>query len=74
MKKVTTEELENLQTLRKKFNETKLNIADAELLKRKLFIDLDGLSKEYQELEALLLENYGKVSVNLQTGEINDQD
>lgn len=74
MKKVTTEELENLQTLHQKFNETKLNIADAELLKRKLFIDLDNLSKEYQELEALLLENYGKVSVNLQTGEINDQD
>lgn len=74
MKTVTTEELENLQTLHKKFNETKLNIADAELLKQKLFIDLDGLSKEYQELEASLLEKYGKVSVNLQTGEINDED
>jgi hypothetical protein len=74
MKTVTTEELEGLRTLHQKFNETKLNIADAELLKRKLFIDLDNLSKEYQELEALLLENYGKVSVNLQTGEINDQD
>lgn len=74
MKTVTTEELENLQTLHKKFNETKLNIADAELLKQKLFIDLDGLSKEYQELEASLLEKYGKVSVNLKTGEINDED
>lgn len=72
MKTVTTEELEGLRTLRQKFNETKLNIADAELLKHKLFRDLDALSKEYQEIEALLLDKYGKVSVNLQTGEVND--
>jgi len=72
MKSVTTEELETLKTLHQKFNDTKLNIADAELLKHKLFRDLDALSKEYQEIEALLLEKYGKVSVNLQTGEIND--
>ena len=74
MKTVTTEELEGLRTLHQKFNETKLNIADAELLKRKLFIDLDKLSKKYQEIETSLLEKYGKVSVNLQTGEINDED
>lgn len=72
MKIVTTEELEVLKALHQKFNETKLNIADAELLKHKLFRDLDDLSKEYKELEALLLDKYGKVSVNLQTGEIND--
>ena len=74
MKTVTTEELEGLRALHQKFNETKLNIADAELLKRKLFIDLDKLSKKYQEIETSLLEKYGKVSVNLQTGEINDED
>lgn len=74
MKTVTTEELEGLRALHQKFNETKLNIADAELLKQKLFIDLDSLSKKYQEIEALLLDKYGKVSVNLQTGEINDED
>ena len=72
MKSVTTEELETLKTLHQKFNDTKLNIADAELLKHKLFRDLDAFSKEYKEIEALLLEKYGKVSVNLQTGEIND--
>jgi hypothetical protein len=72
MKTVTTEELEILKVLHQKFNETKLNIADAELLKQKLFIDLDNLSKEYKELEALLLDKYGKVNINLQTGEIND--
>ena len=72
MKIVTTEELEVLKALHQKFNETKLNIADAELLKHKLFRDLDALSKEYQEIEALLLDKYGKVSVNLQTGEVND--
>lgn len=72
MKIVTTEELEVLKALHQKFNETKLNIADAELLKHKLFRDLDDLSKEYKELEALLLDKYGKVNINLQTGEIND--
>jgi len=46
MKSVTTEELETLKTLHQKFNDTKLNIADAELLKHKLFRDLDALSKE----------------------------
>ena len=56
MKIVTTEELEVLKALHQKFNETKLNIADAELLKHKLFRDLDDLSKEYKELEALLLD------------------
>ena len=74
MKTVTTEELEGLRTLHQKFNETKLNIADAELLKQKLFIDLDSLSKEYKQIETSLLDKYGKVSVNLQTGEINDED
>ena len=72
MKIVTTEELEVLKALHKKFNETKLNIADAELLKHKLFRDLDDLSKEYKKLEALLLDKYGKVNINLQTVEIND--
>jgi hypothetical protein len=74
MKTVTTEELENLKDLSLKFNEAKVSIADAELAKHKFFRDLDALSNEYKELETVLLEKYGNVNINLQTGEINDQD
>jgi len=74
MKTVTTEELENLKELSLKFNEAKVSIADAELAKHKFFRDLDALSNEYKELETVLLEKYGNVNINLQTGEINDQD
>jgi hypothetical protein len=74
MKTVTTEELENLKELSLKFNEAKVSIADAELAKHKFFRDLDALSNDYKELETVLLEKYGNVNINLQTGEINDQD
>ena len=74
MKTVTTEELENLKDLSIKFNEAKVSIAEAELAKHKFFRDLDALSNEYKELETVLLEKYGNVNINLQTGEINDQD
>jgi hypothetical protein len=74
MKTVTTEELENLKELSLKFNEAKVSIAEAELAKHKFFRDLDALSNDYKELETVLLEKYGNVNINLQTGEINDQD
>lgn len=74
MKTVTTEELENLKDLSLKFNEAKVSIAEAELAKHKFFRDLDALFNEYKELETVLLEKYGNVNINLQTGEINDQD
>lgn len=74
MKTVTTEELENLKDLSLKFNEAKVSIAETELAKHKFFRDLDALSNEYKELETVLLEKYGNVNINLQTGEINDQD
>jgi len=74
MKTVTTEELENLKDLSLRFNEAKVSIAEAELEKHKFFRDLDALSAQYKELEATLIEKYGNVNINLQTGEINDQD
>lgn len=72
MKKVEQEELDNLRSLHNKFNETKLAIADAELSKNKLFRDIESLSKEFMNAEALLLNKYGNVDINLTTGEITD--
>lgn len=74
MKTVTTEELEKLKDLSLRFNEAKVSIAEAELAKHKFFRELDALSAQYKELEATLIEKYGNVNINLQTGEINDQD
>ena len=70
MKKVEQEELDGLRTLHQKFNETKISIADAELSKNKLFRDLESLSKEFVEAESFLMDKYGNVNINLNTGEI----
>lgn len=74
MKKVEQEELENLRALHQRFNETKIAIADAELSKNKFFRDLESLSKEFAEVETLLLEKYGNVNINLTTGEITNDE
>ena len=72
MKKVEQEELENLRALHQRFNETKIAIADAELSKNKLFRDLESLSKEFVEAESFLMDKYGNVNINLNTGEITN--
>jgi predicted nucleic acid-binding Zn-ribbon protein len=79
MKKIETSELEALQNLNKSFTDLRTKLADLEIANRNIqsqknavFLDMDGLSTKFKSLEADLLEKYGNVKVNLETGEITD--
>lgn len=79
MKKIKKSELEALQNLNKSFTDLRTKLADLEIANRNIqsqknavFLDMDGLSTKFKSLEADLLEKYGNVKVNLETGEITD--
>jgi hypothetical protein len=79
MKQITQEELELLQKTHSDFNNTKLSLADIEIAIKQLelkkivvFSELEKISLDYKDIETNLLEKYGDVSINLNTGKIND--
>ena len=79
MKKITEQELEDLRRVNSEFNSLKGKIADAEIEIKKLnvfkedvFYKLETVSIDFKEQEKKLLEIYGNVNINLQTGEITD--
>ena len=70
-KKLTKEELSNLQELNNAFNATKNQLADIELNKMSVVANLASLRSKFSEMEQTLVEKYGQDSViNLQTGEV----
>ena len=80
MKAIEKQELETLRELNKSFVELRAKLADLEIAKRNIqsqknlvFNDLDKLSSEFKSIEADLLEKYGNVKINLETGEITDE-
>lgn len=79
MKTITEQELEDLRKVHSDFNSLKGKIADAEIEIKKLnvfkddvFSKLETASLDFKEQEKKLLDVYGKVNINLQTGEITD--
>jgi hypothetical protein len=79
MKVLETQELESLKEINNKFNSLRNSIADNEISIKQLennkaliFSELEKISLEHKEIEAILFDKYGKVSINLETGEIND--
>jgi len=79
MKTITEQELEDLRRVNSEFNTLKGKIADAEFEIKKLnvfkddvFSKLETVSIDFKEQEKKLLEVYGNVNINLQTGEITD--
>lgn len=79
MKKITEQELEDLKRVNSEFNSLKGKIADAEIEIKKLsvfkedvFSKLETVSIDFKEQEKKLLDAYGNVNINLQTGEIID--
>jgi hypothetical protein len=79
MKTITEQELEELRRVNSEFNSLKGKIADAEIEIKKLnvfkedvFSKLETVSIDFKEQEKKLLDVYGKVNINLQTGEITD--
>jgi hypothetical protein len=79
MKTITEQELEDLRKVHSDFNSLKGKIADAEIEIKKLnvfkedvFSKLETVSIDFKEQEKKLLDIYGNVNINLQTGEITD--
>ena len=79
MKAIEKQELETLRDLNKSFVDRRTKLADLEIANRNIqsqknlvFNDLDKLSSEFKSIEADLLEKYGNVKINLETGEIQD--
>jgi hypothetical protein len=79
MKAIEKQELETLRELNKSFVELRTKLADLEIANRNIqsqknlvFSDMDKLSSEFKSIEADLLEKYGNVKINLETGEITD--
>ena len=76
MKKIEEQELQTLRELNKSFVELRTKLADLEIANRNIqsqknlvFSDMDKLSSEFKTIESELLEKYGNVKVNLETGE-----
>jgi hypothetical protein len=81
MKKVTEQELENLKRVNSEFNSLKNKLAEAEIeikkiniFKEDVFNKLELASTDFKEQEKKLLDTYGKVNINLQTGEITNDE
>lgn len=79
MKNIEQSELEKLRNLNKSFIDLRNKLSDLEIASRNInvqkgivFDGMDQLSSEFKSLEADLLEKYGNVKINLQTGEITD--
>ena len=79
MKTITEQELQDLRRVNSEFNTLKGKIADAEIeikkinvFKEDIFSKLEIVSLDFKEQEKKLLEVYGNVNINLQTGEITD--
>lgn len=75
MKKLTTEELKNVQSFVGEFNTLKMKIGDATIAQCTLVGQVDLLKEEYNAYELTLMEKYGKDAViNVQTGDITEKE
>lgn len=79
MKSIEKEELERLRDVNYKLHSLKNNIAEIEmsiraleLNKASVFTNIDELNVEFKSLEKELTEKYGNVSINLETGNIQE--
>jgi hypothetical protein len=79
MKSIEKEELEKLRDVNHRLYSLKNNIAEIELSIRALelnkssvFTSIDELNVEFRSLEKELTQKYGNVSINLETGNIQE--
>tara|TARA_R110002012_G_scaffold92757_3_gene225139 strand:- start:6015 stop:6263 length:249 start_codon:yes stop_codon:yes gene_type:complete len=74
-KKITEQELTQLQTLNKDFNTAKSQLGDLTLQKHGLCLRVEKIKAEFQALETQLADQYGKEAViNLETGIIKEKE
>ena len=74
MKKVTDEQLEQLQKFVATINEGQAAIGGLEIQKQELVREVEKMIADLKGMQADLEKEYGNVTVNLTTGEITDAD
>tara|TARA_R100000908_G_scaffold64532_1_gene48825 strand:- start:2442 stop:2714 length:273 start_codon:yes stop_codon:yes gene_type:complete len=75
MKKLTKDELANLQNLQKDFNTAKLELGNTVLQQSKIMESIEIIKSKFGEKEKELMDKYGKdVTINLETGEISEKE
>ena len=81
MKTITEQELEDLRRIHLEFSSSKEKLADVEIeikrlksFKEDLFSKIKTAVKDFSDQQNKLVEVYGNVSIDLQTGEIKDRD
>ena len=72
VKKITEEELKSVQEKVGKINSAQMQVGGLEVQKHIALHQVTNLQDELQALQKTLENKYGKVSVNLQTGEITE--
>ena len=72
---LSKEQLELLQGLQKQFNDSKFEIADLEIKKADLISGIADIKEKFAEQEKSLMEEFGQNAIiNLQTGEVKDEE
>jgi len=74
MSKIKTEELEALQKVVGNINNLQMQIGGIEAQKHELLHAIASENNELQKIQKDLEETYGKISVNLQDGEITEDE
>mgnify|MGYP003142257853 FL=1 len=86
IKKITPEELENVQKVRSKYQEITVKLGQIQVQRMQITNQIEMLNKAEEDLRkewgdtqgeeqtaiSDLQEKYGKVNINLDSGEIND--
>ena len=73
VKKITDEELKELQDQVSRITSAQLRLGGIESQKHTLVHGINAMQKEVQDMQVKLEEKYGKVSINITTGEITEE-
>jgi seryl-tRNA synthetase len=71
-KKITAEELEQLQSLQQSISNAVNNLANIEIAKHELLKDHAAMKAKMQEVSLQLQDKYGEVNISLADGVISD--
>lgn len=68
--KITDEQLKEVQSVINASNQIKLEVGNISARKHMLLHELDNVNKKLSEVNSALEEEYGKVDIDINTGEI----
>jgi predicted nuclease with TOPRIM domain len=71
VKKLTTEELDEVKNIRSSYNDLAISLGELEIEKARLLEFRKTLSDRELAIAKTLQDKYGEGSINLETGEVN---